>query len=72
MNASIEIKKILAQVDQMGDKEKLMILEKIKSILEKEDKNHSSKLSLYSLKGLGSDIWKDTTVDDYIKREREW
>lgn len=73
MNATIEIKKILAQVDQMDEQAKANVLEKIKAILSNAKiAEENSKLTLYSLKGVGSDLWRDTDVEEYIKKEREW
>ena len=73
MNATVEIKKILAQVEQMEEQDKANVLEKIKAILSNANATEeNSKLSLYSLKGVGNDIWKDTDIDKYIKKEREW
>ena len=73
MNATIEIKKILAQVEKMEEQDKASVLEKIKTILSTEKATEeNSKLTLYSLKGIGSDLWTETDVEEYIKKEREW
>lgn len=47
------------------------LLERILYLINsKEDQSNTSKLS--SISGKGSNIWKNTDIDQYVINEREW
>ena len=72
MNTSIEINNILSQVEKLEKKDQIMLLQRIKSVLQKEQVNKRIKPSLSKLNGLGSNLWKGVNIDDYVSKEREW
>ena len=48
----------------------LQVYEKDDEIVMKKIK-HTEPLSLKDLKGLGKEIWENTDVEEYVKKERE-
>lgn len=71
MKPSEKIEEILHDIDTLGDKEQLEILEKL--ILKLSPRPSSNKgIKLSTLQNLGSEIWKGVDIDNYIKEGREW
>lgn len=68
MNSTIEIENILSKVEKLDDKDKITLINKIRSFLIPKQQSKS----IADLKGLGKEIWKDVDIDDYVSKEREW
>ena len=73
MATSLNINDILSQVKQLDKEAQLTLLQRLASLLKKNESKKASSMRLTSLAGLGSDIWKSTTeIDNYIDGERQW
>ncbi|MEO6455466.1 MAG: hypothetical protein ABIN97_15410 [Ginsengibacter sp.] len=72
MATSLNINDILSQVKKLDKEEQLNLLQRIEPLLKKTQVTKSSSLRLTSLSGLGSDIWTNTDIDNYIDKERQW
>lgn len=71
MKTSEKIEEILHDIDALGDKEQLEILEKLILKLSPHTSSNSG-IKLSDLQNLGSEVWKGVDLDNYIKEEREW
>jgi len=72
MNArNISIDNILDQIKQLDHLDRINILEKVVSLI-KNESVEKQRVSLSSISGLGSEIWKATDIDKYIENERQW
>lgn len=48
-------------------------MEEIINLLKDEEKGHKKEvIHLTELNELGSEIWKDVNIDDYVEGERQW
>lgn len=65
------ISDILSQIKQLNHLDRISILEKVVSLIKKESVEEK-RVSLSSIGGLGSEIWKETDIDKYIENERQW
>ncbi|PIQ22561.1 MAG: hypothetical protein COW65_02455 [Cytophagales bacterium CG18_big_fil_WC_8_21_14_2_50_42_9] len=65
------IESISNQIKQLDYLERIAILEKIISLLKKENKT-KQQVKLSSINGLGSEIWQNVYIDKYIENERQW
>ena len=65
------ISDILSQIKQLNHLDRINILEKVVSLIKKESLEEK-RVSLSSIGGLGSEIWKETDIDKYIENERQW
>ncbi len=71
MSATLNIHDILSRVQELKKEEQLTLLEKLTALIRKDETtNNVSKLS--KLSGIGSKIWNNTNVDEYIDQERQW
>jgi hypothetical protein len=71
MNADLNINEILLQVERLAKEDQLSLLEKLALMIRKsERKEKQTKLS--SLSGVGSSLWSNTDIDDYVDQERQW
>jgi len=69
MPTALNINDILSKVEKLDKTDQLTLLEKLAALLQKEDtKNKPIKLS--DISGIGSKIWKQTTIQEYIEQER--
>ncbi|MCL6257886.1 hypothetical protein M3O96_02215 [Aquiflexum sp. TKW24L] len=71
MKPSEKIEEILHDIDTLGDKEQLEILEKLTLKLSPHPSSNTG-IKLSDLQNLGSEIWKGVEIDNYIKEGREW
>lgn len=71
MENTIKTDIILAEIKQLDFPEKIFILEKIISLI-KKDNIQKGRSKLSDLNHLGSEIWKNVDIDQYINKEREW
>ena len=73
MAALLNINDILSQVKQLNKEDQLNLLQRLIVLLKKKEVTNSAPLSLTSLSGLGSEIWKsDNDINNYIDQERQW
>ena len=73
MATSLSINDILDQVKQLDEKSRLTLLQRLTNLLKRDAAHKSRTISLTSLSGMGSEIWKSTKdIDDHIDGERQW
>jgi hypothetical protein len=73
MAASLNINDILSQVKQLDKEDQLNLLQRLVVLLKKKEITNSGSLSLTSLSGLGSEIWKSANdINNYMDEERQW
>lgn len=71
MSATLNIHDILSKVKELDKNEQFTLLERLVAIIRKNDISEApTKLSKIS--GIGSNIWKETDIDEYIDQERQW
>lgn len=68
---TISIGSILSQIKQLNHSDRINILEKVVSLIKKESVKKEG-VTLSSISGLGAEIWKETDIDKYIEKERQW
>lgn len=67
------IDNIIFEVKKLDKKDQVNLLKKLLELVKKtEVPNKGALVSLTSLSGLGSDIWRNTDIDSYIENERQW
>ncbi len=71
MSKAINIDQLLAKVELLDNTSKLSLIERIISLIKKEQKP-KLKTDLTKLNGLGKEIWKDVNIDEYLEKERQW
>ena len=70
MSATLNVHDILSRVRELNKDEQFTLLERLIALIRKhEDAPGVSRLS--SISGVGSEIWKDTNIDEYIEQERQ-
>lgn len=72
MAASLNINGILSQVRKLDKEAQITLLQRLVLLLKRTEQTKSASVHLTSLSGLGSDVWKDTNIDNYIDSERQW
>ena len=73
MAASLNINDLLTQIKQLKKEDQLTLLQRLATLLQRNEAKKATFLRLTSLSGLGSEIWKGTAdIDNYIDRERQW
>lgn len=72
MAATLNINNILSQVAKLDKEDQLSLLQRIVPLLKRSAKTAGSPLPLSSISGIGSEIWKDINIDNYIDHERRW
>lgn len=72
MNNSIEIDQILSQIKKLDLETRVNLMERISKLLKKDIQKVKSSNRLIELNGLGSEIWADTNIEDYVQQERQW
>ena len=68
---SISTADLIRQIKELNHSEKITILEEVVSLI-KNESIAEERIPLSSLNGLGSEIWKDLDIDEYIANERLW
>jgi RecB family exonuclease len=71
MPTTLNIKDILTQVRGLDKEDQFTLLERLVALVRKQDEP-SNQSSLLSLSGIGSDLWRETNIDQYIDEERQW
>jgi len=63
------VEDILNQIKQLNYAEKIDILEKVVLLIKSGNKQQ---VKLSSISGLGSEIWQNVDIGNYIQNERQW
>lgn len=71
ISTETSISNILSQIKKLNPSEKIDILEEVVSLIKNENVAEE-RITLSSIYGLGSEIWKETDIDNYIDNERQW
>jgi hypothetical protein len=71
MNAELNLKEILSQVKKLDKPAQMTLLKRIKSMLQKQDLSNKP-VALSEISGLGSSVWRDVNIDQYVDSERQW
>jgi hypothetical protein len=74
MSKETQVKDILSQIKKLDHETKIELMEEIVNLLKanKIEQERRSETRLTDLNELGSEIWKDVNVDQYVERERQW
>ncbi|MGM0619885.1 MAG: hypothetical protein ACQETJ_02485 [Bacteroidota bacterium] len=72
MDVSIKIDQIVKQVSSLDYNSKIQVAEKIISLLKAPEKKDNQPNKLTDLKGLGTEVWENIDVNDYLQNERSW
>jgi len=73
MNETATIERILGQVKHWDYATKLDLIERLLRLLKKENiEVQKTTRKLSDLSGLGSEIWKEVNIDQYIQEQRQW
>lgn len=71
MHAAPVLNKILSQVKKLNKLDQAVLLEKITAMLQAE-KPTAKATKLSEISGLGSSVWQDVNIDQYVDSERQW
>jgi hypothetical protein len=71
MSTTLNIRKIMTQVKHLNKEEQYTLLECLIALVRKTDDTHQNQ-KLSSISGVGSEIWKNVNIDEYIDHERQW
>jgi len=74
MSKETQVKDILSQIKKLDHETKIELMEEIVNLLKanKIEQERRSETRLTDLNELGSEIWKDVNIDQYVERERQW
>ncbi len=73
MSKEAQIQSILTQIKKLDHQTRIHLMEEIINLLKDEEKGHKKEvIHLTELNELGSEIWKDVNIDDYVEGERQW
>ena len=67
---TITIGNIVSQIKKLEHLKKINLLEKVVSLIKNESVERE-RISLFSINGLGSEIWRETDIDRYVENERQ-
>ena len=70
MNAELKLNEILSQIKKLDKPDQATLLKEIAAMIQKGSTNPPAKLSKIS--GLGSSLWRDVNIDEYVDSERQW
>ena len=71
MPETIDIHELMSIIRNLDKEDQFSLLEGLVAIVRKNDElEKMPKLSTIS--GLGSEIWKNTDIENYIYQERQW
>lgn len=71
MPATLNIHEILSKVKKLDKDEQLNLLERLVAIIRK-DEQQSNPAKLSKISGIGSKVWSEINIDEYIDQERKW
>ena len=73
MDKSVKLKSLITQIEELDNESRMYLLERLTKMLRnKSSVEPSKKRNLSELEGLGSEVWKDVNIDDYIRKMRDW
>lgn len=74
MSKETQVKDILSQIKKLDYETRIELMEEIVNLLKanKIEQERRSETRLTDLNELGSEIWKDVNIDQYVERERQW
>ncbi len=67
----LTVDNIFSQIKKLKQSDQVSLSQKIASLL-KGEKKKSESVKLTDISGLGSHIWTNLNIDDYIEKERQW
>lgn len=72
MSASENVKDIFIKVRDLNQEEQLSLLGRLVKLIHKSQDASTSQYRLTNLAGLGSEVWVDTNIEEYLDGERQW
>lgn len=75
MEKSLEIQNILFRIKKLDYQAGLILMENLAKHLRRTKKEIDSSTTshrLTELSGMGSEIWENVDIDQYIRKERQW
>ncbi len=72
MASSLNINDIITQVRKLDKEDQITLLQRLVLLLKRTEMTKEAAVRLSSLSGLGSEMWKNTDIDNYIDEERQW
>lgn len=74
MSKETQVKDILSQIKKLDYETRIELMEEIVDLLKanKIEQERRTETRLTDLNELGSEIWKDVNIDQYVERERQW
>lgn len=75
MEKSLETQNILFRIKKLDYQAGLVLMENLAKHLRRTKKEigfSTSSHQLTELSGMGSDIWENIDIDQYIRKERQW
>jgi hypothetical protein len=74
MSIETQVKDILSQIKKLDHETKIELTNGIVDLLKanKIKNGRRTKARLTDLNELGSEIWRDVNIDQYVERERQW
>lgn len=72
MSTSLNKHELLIEVKKLSKEDQLAFFQKFQQHFEKISNPQKPSFQLTSLAGLGSEIWKDTDINQYLEDERQW
>lgn len=67
---TVEYEQIASMARQLGLRERLQLLQELLGTISNDVVETSSKRSIFELKGVGAEMWREVDVDEYIRQER--
>ena len=71
MNSDLNVNDILLQVKRLDKEDQISLLEKLALLISKSERKEI-KTKLSSISGVGSSLWSNTNIDEYVDQERQW
>jgi hypothetical protein len=71
MNSVLNTNEILSQIKRLNKVEQIALFEKVALLIRKTEKT-SKPTKLSDISGVGSAVWHDTNIDEYVDAERQW
>ena len=73
MDKSIVIENIIEQVKKLDNEARIYLMERLSRILKRSTVEKNQELTrLTDLNSLGSEIWENINIDQYVHEERQW
>ena len=67
---TVEYEQIANMARQLGLRERLQLLQELLGTISNDVVETGSKRSIFELKGVGAEMWREIDVDEYIRQER--